>query len=62
MVETEIIAIGLLTKGDLDRLGSAFDRAWPIEDAACFEELLRAIDEAEGGSFTPSAASNPEQG
>jgi hypothetical protein len=42
-----IVAIALLTKQDLDLLGPAFDRAWPVEEATSFEELLRAIDEAE---------------
>lgn len=42
-----IVAIGLLTADDLQRLGSAFDRAWPVEDAPCFEGLLLAIDEAD---------------
>jgi hypothetical protein len=42
-----IVAIGLLTKRDLSLLGPTFDRAWPVEDAAQFEGLLRAIDEAE---------------
>jgi hypothetical protein len=42
-----IVAIGLLTKRDLRLLGPTFDRAWPVEDAAPFENLLRAIDDAE---------------
>lgn len=32
-----IVAIGLLTKRDLRLLGPAFDRAWPVGDAALFE-------------------------
>jgi hypothetical protein len=28
-------------------LGPTFDRAWPVEDAPGFNELLRAIDEAD---------------
>ena len=42
-----IVAVGLLTQRDLDVLGSTFDRAWPINDAPCFEGLLDAIDRAE---------------
>lgn len=48
-----IVAIGLLTQGDLTLLGPAFDRAWPVEETPTFSELLRAIDEADrelGGS------------
>ncbi len=42
-----VVAIGLLTARDLDILGSGFRRAFPIDDASCFDELLRAIDAAE---------------
>ena len=42
-----IVAVGLLTRRDLSLLGPAFDRAWPVEEAPSFNELLRAIDEAD---------------
>lgn len=42
-----IVAVGLLTKNDVDLLGPAFDRLWPIENAPCFAGLLNAIDEAD---------------
>jgi hypothetical protein len=42
-----IVAVGLLTQRDLDALGSGFARAFPIDNTPCFEELLRAIDEAD---------------
>jgi hypothetical protein len=42
-----IVAVGLLTRRDLDLLGPAFDRAWPVEETPEFTELLRAIDEAD---------------
>ena len=42
-----IVAVGLLTKQDLNLLGPTFDRAWPVEEAPAFHELLRAIDEAD---------------
>ena len=42
-----IVAVGLLTQRELNILGPTFDRAWPIEEAPQFEELLRAIDEAD---------------
>ena len=47
MPTERIIAIGLLTRSDLNVLGPAFDRAWPVEEAPNFSELLRAIDEAD---------------
>ena len=42
-----IVAIGLLTEHELRLLGQGFDRAFPIDDDNVFEELLRAIDDAE---------------
>ena len=45
--QDRIVAVGLLTRRDLNVLGPTFDRAWPVEDAPSFNELLRAIDEAD---------------
>ena len=42
-----IVAVGLLTERELNLLGPAFDRAWPVEEAPAFDELLRAIDQAD---------------
>jgi|GEM_PF-1004297 len=42
-----IVAIGLLTQRELGLLGRGFDRAFPVDPAPCFEDLVRAIDEAE---------------
>ena len=42
-----IVALGLLTQGDLDRLGVSFKRAYPIDETPCFPGLLEAIDEAD---------------
>jgi hypothetical protein len=48
LVEPErIVAVGLLTRHDLNLLGPTFDRVWPVEKAPSFSELLRAIDEAD---------------
>jgi hypothetical protein len=43
----KIVAVGLLTRRDLDVLGPTFDRIWPVEEAPHFTELLRAIDDAD---------------
>jgi hypothetical protein len=43
----EIIAVGLLTRRDLDVLGPTFTRAWPVDETPCFGQLLQAIDEAD---------------
>jgi hypothetical protein len=47
LMNDRIVAIGLLTERDLTVLGPAFDRAWPVEEAPDFNQLLRAIDEAD---------------
>lgn len=45
-----IVAVGLLTQADLIRLGGTFKRLWPVQDAPDFEELLKAIDDADAGT------------
>jgi hypothetical protein len=46
-VADRIVAVGLLTRRDLDLLGPTFDRLWPVEETPEFSELLRAIDDAD---------------
>lgn len=46
-MEEHIVAVGLLTQRNLDRLGHDLSRIWPVEHAPSFNELLRAIDEAD---------------
>ena len=55
MSESRIVAIGLLTRQDLDLLGPTFERAWPVDDSLCFDDLLKAIDEAEQERANPSS-------
>ena len=43
----QIVAIGLLTQHDLNLLGRGFDRAIPVDQTPRFEELLKAIDNAD---------------
>lgn len=47
MDQERIVAVGLLTRRDLTLLGPTFSRAWPVEEAPEFHELLTAIDEAD---------------
>lgn len=47
MPDERIVAIGLLTEGDVLRLGDTFTRLWPVDQTTDFSELLQAIDEAE---------------
>jgi hypothetical protein len=42
-----IIAVGLLTQGDLDILGQEFRRYFPVNEDPCFIDLIAAIDEAD---------------
>ncbi|MEP6982257.1 MAG: hypothetical protein ABI853_01255 [Sphingomicrobium sp.] len=42
-----IVAVALLTAEDLKALGPSFDRAWPVDHAPCFEELIEASDQAD---------------
>ena len=47
MPKDRIVAVALLTESDLTVLGPTFTRAWPVEDAPVFGQLLREIDKAE---------------
>lgn len=42
-----IVAIGLLTRGDLDRLGAAFEGAIPVAEDDVFGDLLAQLDRLE---------------
>lgn len=53
-----IVAIGLLTQHELELLGQGFDRAFPINEAPDFDELLRAIDEADRRLRSPQQISS----
>ena len=47
MDQDRVLAIGLLTRRDLDLLGPTFDRLWPVDEAPAFTELIKAIDDAD---------------
>jgi hypothetical protein len=57
--QDRIVAVGLLTRHDLNVLGPTFDRVWPVEEAPSFSELLRAIDEADR-TLSHTSSSAPE--
>jgi len=42
-----IVAVGLLTRNDLEVLGPNFTRVWPVDQTPAFDGLLQAIDEAD---------------
>jgi hypothetical protein len=50
LAQEQIVAVGLLTNRDLERLGSGFKRCFPIADDGKFADLLRAIDEADASA------------
>ena len=59
-----IVAVGLLTRADLERLGDQFTRCFPVSEELKFEDLLRAIDEAEsalGIEAPPPVSPTPDQ-
>lgn len=47
MAKEPIVAIGLLTASEVTLLGPQFTRLWPVDDTPCFDDLLKAIDEAD---------------
>ncbi len=61
MPQDRIVAVGLLTRHDLNILGPTFDRVWPVEKAPSFNELLRAIDEADERLMRSESNSRREQ-
>lgn len=46
-VTDRIVAVGLLTGLDVERLGRNFKRLWSIDETPRFSGLLQAIDEAD---------------
>ena len=47
MHRERIVAIGLLTQRNLDRLGGSLQHVWKVDETPCFDSLLQAIDEAD---------------
>ena len=47
MASDRIVAVGLLTRREVDLLGPTFTRIWPVEDTTCFSQLLQAVDDAD---------------
>ena len=47
MAFERIVAVGLLTQRNLDRLGGSLEKVWVIDETPCFGQLLSAIDEAD---------------
>ena len=43
----DIVAIGLLTQKDIQRLGDSFSRLFPLPRDGVFDDLIKAIDDAD---------------
>ena len=43
----DIVAIGLLTQEDIRRLGANFSRLFPVPRDGAFDDLIKAIDDAD---------------
>jgi len=40
----DIVAVGLLSARDLERLGSSFTRVYPVENADSFADVLAKLE------------------
>ena len=56
MPRNRSVAVGTLTRRDLDLIGSGFKRAFPLTNANDFASLLIEIDQAEERCSAPSRA------
>lgn len=56
VADERIVAIGLLTQHDLNLLGTGFRRAYPVQEDTDFDDLLRAIDDADKKASARSAS------
>jgi len=58
-MESEIVAVGLLTQGDLAVLGQGYRRAIPVSGLEGFEDLLAQLDIVEATPRRPREAGEP---
>jgi hypothetical protein len=49
MRNDNFVAVGLLTRRDLDVLGSGFRRAFPLDENTDFTALLKLLDDVDHG-------------
>lgn len=64
MADEQIVAVALITRTQLDELGSSLQQFWLIDETPCFQGLLAAIDEAERNLWRSrdAQASGPSEG
>ena len=46
--QERVVAVGLLSERELAIVGQTLRRVYRIDERDCFDDLLRAIDEADG--------------
>lgn len=62
MTKEPIIAICLVNRHELASLGPLFDRAYPVQVCpAFFDQLLRAVDQADNGQAKLDAVGRAPQ-
>ena len=62
MSDERVVAVGLLTANDLHVLGTGFRRCFPVSEELDFDDLLRAIDEAEARHAASARRQPPHAG
>lgn len=55
MEQERVVAVGLLSERELAFVGQSLRRVYRIEEKSCFDDLLRAIDEADLRRTGPAA-------
>jgi hypothetical protein len=51
MADDKIVSVGFLTQRDLDRLGSTFERHFPVADEDIFADLISKLDQIDAEPF-----------
>jgi hypothetical protein len=58
--DKRIVAVGLLTNSDLERLGAGFDRAFPVQEGDDFADLLHQLELVDWDSGAPARSKGRE--
>ena len=51
LADDRIVSVGFLTRNDLNRLGSTFQRHFPVVDDDLFTDLLLKLDQIDAEPF-----------
>ena len=61
MSDERIVSVGFLTQRDLEVLGSAFTRHFPVQHDDVFDDLLQQLDSVEASPLGKGVALIPGQ-